>query len=88
MYTWKDVGENTNGKPLSQAERQAIADQWNAWDADKPMRDWKRAMGRSDRTMDARLVEELADLAANGIPLSQNSIDKLTARKALRASKP
>ena len=31
-YTWKDVGNTPDGE-LSQAEKEIIANRWNAWEA-------------------------------------------------------
>jgi len=40
-YTWQDVG-NTPDRELSQAEKETIAIQWNAWEAKSAERKLKR----------------------------------------------
>ena len=88
IYTWKDVGPAVGGKVIAQADRQKIADEWNAYELEKPLIDWKRKMAKSDAILRGRVVEELLDFVLNGAPLSQFTKDKLAERKALRASKP
>lgn len=48
---------------------------------------WGNDMMLSDKIM-PRWAEELVDYIANGVPLSQNTIDKMNEKKILRKSKP
>ena len=57
-YTWKDVGPAVGGKVITQADRQKIADEWNAYELEKPLIDWKRKMAKSDAILRGRVVEE------------------------------
>ena len=40
-YTWQDIG-NAPDRELSQAEKETIANQWNAWEAKSAERKLKR----------------------------------------------
>ena len=53
----------------------------------KPMNDWKESMGMSDGTL-PRYVEAILDSIADKSGVAQITLDKLQAKKDLRATKP
>ena len=88
-YTKDDVG-SIPGKPLlTDDQKQAIADEWNANEAAKPLRRWVAEMRELDRQIiaDSRFWEEVATGA-----VSQPARDRMDAliaeRKAKRALRP
>jgi len=68
-YTWQDVGDNPNRK-LSQAEKEAKAAEWNAWEA-------KSAERKLEEIKDIRLskLKETDYLALSDTTLSMAMSD-------------
>jgi len=72
--------------PFTQAEEDARDAQEAQFIAEQPMKDWLGAMLASDAIL-PRWGEDLMDnMDLTNVP--QQTIDKLTAKKALRATKP
>jgi len=53
----------------------------------KPMNDWKESMQRTDHGM-PRVIEDILDSIADKSGVAQITLDKLQAKKDLRATKP
>ena len=71
---------------VSDEERQAIADRWNAEAAAQPLRDWTHAMAASDADL-PRWAEDMIDAyGADALPAPTRA--RYEAKKALRARKP
>ena len=58
-----------------------------AWANAKPMNDWKEVMSASDSGM-SRVNEDILDGMADKSGVAQITLDKLQAKKDLRATKP
>ena len=58
-----------------------------AYDSDKVMNNWKESMRRTDNGM-PRYVEDILDTMSNKSSVPQITLDKLQAKKDLRATKP
>ncbi len=90
-YTKDDVGQpaRADGRQLTDEERQAIADEWNANEAAKPLNDWNMQMNESDQRIFPRWAEDIVDgLIAAGISVPQNTVDKRNSKRVLRNSRP
>ena len=74
--------------PYTQAEE----DEQNTIDAqvlaDAPMTAWKRAMRKSDTELLSRTMEDMLDGMADKSGVAQITLDRLQAKKDLRATKP
>ena len=57
------------------------------YDSDKTMTDWKASMQGTDGGM-PRVVEDILDTMSNKSSVPQITLDKLQAKKDLRATKP
>ena len=91
MFTKDDVGEpaRADGRRLSAAERQAIADAWNTADAAKPMNAWRDTMTKSDATLMPRWAEDIVDaLEGAGAHISPETLARRNTKRALRSTKP
>lgn len=89
-YTAADVGPRmVNGRrvELPEAERQAIAEAWNAEETARPEREWRERMAASDRAITARMIEDLA-VAVGLEKLPEDLQAAVTARQQLRAARP
>lgn len=88
-YTKDDVGNVPGKPPLSDAQKQAIADEWNAVLAAKPLKDWFAAMAVSDTTV-SRFDEDVYDAldAATQARVPRITRDRVQAKKDLRAKRP
>ena len=84
MYTKNDVG-SIPGKPdLTDAEKQTIADEWNAnTAADVPT--IADQLAATDAAMPRPLEDGLDAVVALGGTLPQPTLDKMATKKALRA---
>jgi len=70
------------------AEEEAFADAEDIkYLAEKPMEDWKASMQGTDGGM-PRVVEDILDGMANKLSVPQITLDRLQAKKDLRATKP
>ena len=58
-----------------------------AWTNAKPMNDWKEALSALDSGM-PRFAEDILDGMANKLSVPQITLDRLQAKKDLRATKP
>jgi len=58
-----------------------------AWANAKPMNDWKFSMQETDHGM-PRFAEDILDGMANKLSVPQITLDRLQAKKDLRATKP
>jgi hypothetical protein len=58
-----------------------------AWTNAKPMNDWKLSMQGTDGGM-PRFAEDILDGMANKLSVPQITLDRLQAKKDLRATKP
>jgi len=72
---------------LSQAENEARDAEELAWANAKPMEDWKEAMQGTDSGM-PRYAEDILDGMADKSGVAQITLDRLQAKKDLRATKP
>ena len=89
VHTIEDVGDVPGRDPLTDVQKQEIANEWNANAAKKPLQDWQTKMAESDSLYMTRVVEDIADalvLAGNTLP--EQTLSKMAAKKALRATKP
>ena len=57
------------------------------WANAKPMEDWKADMQRTDESM-PRYVEDILDGMPNKLSVAKITLDRLQAKKDLRATKP
>ena len=87
-YTKDDVGERPGRDPLTDAEKQQIADEWNANETAKPLENWFSKMRDSDIEHMPRWAEELVAAIVDGAQLSQQTTDKMRDKKSLRLSRP
>jgi hypothetical protein len=78
-----------NGETLTMTDKENAARDAEeaAHAAAKPMNDWQEAMGMSDGTL-PRYVEDILDGMADKSSVPQITLDKLQAKKDLRATKP
>ena len=75
-------------KVMFTAEEEAFRDAEEAAnEAAKPMNKWLDDMGMSDGTL-PRYVEDILDTMSNKSSVPQITLDKLQAKKDLRATKP
>jgi len=81
--------KNVNGVnvPLTPDEETARDVEELAWANEKPMRDWKSSMQETDAGM-PRYAEDILDGMANKLSVPQITLDRLQAKKDLRATKP
>ena len=73
--------------PFTQEEETARDAEELAWANAKPMNDWKASMQETDSGM-PRYVEDILDTMSNKSSVPQITLDKLQAKKDLRATKP
>ena len=73
--------------PFTQEEETARDAEELAWANAKPMNDWKASMQETDNGM-PRYVEDILDTMSNKSSVPQITLDKLQAKKDLRATKP
>ena len=88
-FTKADVGPRmVNGieVEIDDAEKQTIADEWNASESSRPMREWEQSMGASDATMTRHLEDVIDKIGTEGLP--PETVAAHAAKKALRATKP
>ena len=75
-------------KVMFTAEEEAFRDAEEAAnEAAKPMENWKEAMGMSDGTL-PRFAEDILDTMSNKSSVPQITLDRLQAKKDIRATKP
>ena len=73
--------------PFTQEEETARDAEELAWANAKPMNDWKEVMSASDSSM-SRVNEDILDGMADKSGVPQITLDRLQAKKDLRATKP
>ena len=73
--------------PFTQEEETARDAEELAWANAKPMNDWKEVMSASDSSM-SRVNEDILDGMADKSGVQQITLDRLQAKKDLRATKP
>jgi len=73
--------------PFTQKEETARDAEELAWTNAKPMNDWKDSMQGTDSDM-PRTMEDILDGMADKSGVPQITLDKLQAKKDLRATKP
>ena len=92
MFTANDVGtivKNGERVKLSLAERQAIADEWNAEKAAMPLKQWQYAINQADHSQMPRWAEDIVDaLVLAGLTIPDQTLAKLDAKKTLRKTRP
>jgi len=89
MQTIADIGARPGKPPLTDEEKQAIADERNANEARRPLRDWQREMAETDVGM-PRVVEDVIDAfeAQQFARLSPETKAAHANKKAVRARMP
>ena len=86
VWTKEEVGNIPGKPPLTDAERQRIADEWNVNEQAKPMNRWLQEMALSDHKL-PRAVEDIIDVVGpDKIPEALRK--KYDDKKALRAARP
>jgi len=73
--------------PFTAAEETARDAEELEWANEKPMNDWKFSMQGTDAGM-PRYAEDILDGMANKLSVPQITLDRLQAKKDLRATKP
>jgi hypothetical protein len=74
--------------PLTQEEETARDAEELAYANAKPMEDWKADMHRSDTELLPRYAEDILDGMPNKLSVAKITLDRLQAKKDLRATKP
>ena len=74
--------------PFTQEEETARDAEELAWANAKPMNDWKITMQRADNDLMPRYAEDILDGMADKSGVAQIALDRLQAKKDLRATKP
>ena len=89
MFSKDDVGNIPGKPPLTDAEKQAIADEWNANEAAAPLEDWQRQMAQSDAVL-PRWAEDIIDALepAAAARLSAETKARAANKKTLRGQRP
>lgn len=87
IYTIDDVGERPGRDLLTDAEKLAIATEWNSNEAKRPAEEWQREMTKADSTILPRWAEDLINaFEASGVSMPVELTSKRDAKVALRNS--
>ncbi len=89
MSTNDQVGERPGREPLTDAQKRDIAAESDADDAARPLAHWQLKMDVADVELMPRWAEDLAaSVKALGGTVSQQTLDRVAAKQALRDAKP